>query len=669
MRRTLQKIDSKVIPNYILVLFLLILFVAGYFLATDYGVSWDILMQMIIGEYNQTYFSFENFFHPSPFDFPGHEKYYGPIHEIVIQSVIDVFHHVGLQEIDLQLIYWTNFSSFLLGVFFFYHLARRYMRAWVALLTSILFFSQPLLFGHAFINSKDIPFLSFFIASVFLGVKMTEELGESLGVSVIDHFKTTRFALSEWGASSSKRKLFIIRFAWVWLIASLLTLLFWGLLKNGISFIILQIIQEKDNGFFGQLFSHFAANAALLSSDAYIHKGVILFSRFTKQSFLISFLFIVALSISELPNTVHSLFHKVIKVYLLELFSKKYIRDVSFYLINKWVLLVGVFAGITTSIRVLGPAAAGLVAILFISKKKEKSLAPITACFLVLILATYLTWPILWSTGVGGIWQTVKVMAAFPWNAGVLFNGEFYSPSTLPVSYLPTLLAIQLTEPVVIFFFVGLFLFFRLNTQKKIASPLIALVFFWLFIPLGGVIAFRPKIYDNFRQFLFILPPVFIIAGMGLEWLYKKIDSKRVGGIITIGILLPSILALITLHPYEYAYYNGFVGGVNGAFRQFETDYWATSISEAIEFVNENASQNAKILVAGPYQNVKWYGRTDLEVFEIGDIEREYYREYDYAILTTRGNADLEYLPDSPTVFQVKRGDVYYVLVKEVEHE
>jgi len=35
------------------------------------------------------------------------------------------------------------------------------------------------------------------------------------------------------------------------------------------------------------------------------------------------------------------------------------------------------------------------------------------------------------------------------------------------------------------------------------------------------------------------------------------------------------------LHPYEYVYFNELVGGLPGAGRNFETDYWGTSYKEA----------------------------------------------------------------------------------------
>ena len=669
MKELISKLQPKISPGYILSFFLICAFVFGYFLSLDYGMSWDIIMQMAIGKYNQTYLSFENFFHPAPFDFPGHEKYYGPIHEILIQTVIVFFSKFNLRATELQLTYWMNFSSFLLGVFFFYHLARRYMREWMALLSALLFFSQPLLFGHAFINSKDIPFLSFFTASVFLGLKMIEQLEGSLSSSEVSDLKIGRFVLREWKEYPSKRKHFVVRFVGGWGIALLLVLIFWSILTQWVASIIFQSMQVENQNILGQLFLPFAESANVLPPEAYVTKGVILFTRFVRQIFFFSFLFLVAASISALPKTVYKIWQEGIRIYIFEFFSKKYIGKIAKLLFNKWILLAGIFAGIATSIRVLGPAVAGLVAFLFIWKKKEKSLAPITAYFLVMVFTTYLTWPILWSTGLGGVFQTVKVMADFPWNSGVLFRGALYKSFALPASYLPVLLSVQLTEPVLIGFIGGFLLLLWLKKQQNIDPSLFGLLILWFFLPFWGVILFRPNIYDNFRQFLFILPPVFIIAGIGFGWLSEKITIKWVNVLLAIGILLPGILAVLRLHPYEYAYYNSFVGGENGAFRQFEMDYWAISTNEATDFINENAPENAKVLVSGPHQNVRWYGRKDLEVVEIEDVEKEFYKDYDYAILMTRGNADLEFTLEATTVFQIKRGDVVYIVVREIKHE
>ncbi|MGD0846992.1 MAG: hypothetical protein ABR948_05340, partial [Bradyrhizobium sp.] len=41
-------------------------------------------------------------------------------------------------------------------------------------------------------------------------------------------------------------------------------------------------------------------------------------------------------------------------------------------------------------------------------------------------------------------------------------------------------------------------------------------------------------------------------------------------------------VTLIRLHPYEYLFYNPLVGGLQGASRRYDLDYWFSSMPEAI---------------------------------------------------------------------------------------
>ena len=46
--------------------------------------------------------------------------------------------------------------------------------------------------------------------------------------------------------------------------------------------------------------------------------------------------------------------------------------------------------------------------------------------------------------------------------------------------------------------------------------------------------------------------------------------------------LLWDAATLVRLHPYEYLYYNSLVGGLEGASRRYDLDYWFGSMPEAI---------------------------------------------------------------------------------------
>ncbi len=67
-----------------------------------------------------------------------------------------------------------TFFTFVAGIYAFYVLARRWMSVWASFAATLLFAAQPVFWGHAFISPKDIPFLSAFLISLVLGLRMAD---------------------------------------------------------------------------------------------------------------------------------------------------------------------------------------------------------------------------------------------------------------------------------------------------------------------------------------------------------------------------------------------------------------------------------------------------------------------------------------------------------------
>jgi hypothetical protein len=90
---------------------------------------------------------------------------------------------------------------------------------------------------------------------------------------------------------------------------------------------------------------------------------------------------------------------------------------------------------------------------------------------------------------------------------------------------------------------------------------------------------------------------VFIFIGFTFEYIFEKINfltgtksSAWLHVALLITLLAPGIVGIVQLHPYEYSYYNSFIGGTNGAFRRYETEYWLTCYKEAVEQLNQKIS-------------------------------------------------------------------------------
>jgi hypothetical protein len=311
---------------------------------------------------------------------------------------------------------------------------------------------------------------------------------------------------------------------------------------------------------------------------------------------------------------------------------------------------------------------AGLLVCLYASSKITKANASAWIKTLSLyagltILITFITWPYLWSQPIQGFIEAFGFMSDNPTKLQVLFNGELYRADELPRRYLPVLLGLTLTEPVWILFLIGTILTFLQFRKEKLYTALLALL--WFVIPVIYVLLRKPPMYDGFRHFLFILPPVFIFTGFAFEKLFSWIRPRWVNLALVTAILLPSIPGIAQLHPYEYAYYNSFIGGAGGAFRRFETDYWLTCYKQAIEGFQGREPQTATIYVNREAYIAAYYAEDFLTVLDLRGAADEV-KSGDFILVNTRANEDLKTFRDALVVLEVGRAGATFCVLKQV---
>jgi hypothetical protein len=109
---------------------------------------------------------------------------------------------------------------------------------------------------------------------------------------------------------------------------------------------------------------------------------------------------------------------------------------------------------------------------------------------------------------------------------------------------------------------------------------------FAILFPVGYAIAIKAVLFDGMRHFIFVLPPIACVAALvaekALGWLQRLSVRRYAYGLLAVyGVFHVGIMA--SLHPDEYVYYNGFIGGVHGAQGVFKLDYWANSYAEAVQ--------------------------------------------------------------------------------------
>jgi len=143
-------------PSMDIVLILSAGLAVGVSLARDYGLSWDEYTNQVyardtIGAYLGV---------RSPDDTLMDLKYYGPAFNVAWLIARNLIARLvpNLRPTDAG--HFIYFLSFLAGVIFFYSLARRIAGRGAGVTAVLIFVTQPAVLGHAFVNPKDIPFMT-----------------------------------------------------------------------------------------------------------------------------------------------------------------------------------------------------------------------------------------------------------------------------------------------------------------------------------------------------------------------------------------------------------------------------------------------------------------------------------------------------------------------------
>lgn len=201
-------------------------------------------------------------------------------------------------------------------------------------------------------------------------------------------------------------------------------------------------------------------------------------------------------------------------------------------------------------------------------------------------------WPRLLVEPVATLTDTLLRTNSYPWPGSVLFRGVYYSGHELPSSYLAVWFWIS--TPLATLLGLGLavasaraWLPFELGAWLRAAL----VVFAVLFPPCYATLQ-HATIYDGIRHFLFVLPPLVVLAAAGWSGALARVArlGRRVP--LAVGALLAATVAepalwYVRSHPYEYTYFNPLVGGLARASHGYDTDYWGLSLRSAAETLTE----------------------------------------------------------------------------------
>ena len=296
------------------------------------------------------------------------------------------------------------------------------------------------------------------------------------------------------------------------------------------------------------------------------------------------------------------------------------------------VLIVGLAVGLSIGSRILGGLALvyaliGFVPLLLeeihVYGRRQAARRLLHLLYLLVpgLILGYLVMGLIWPWSIMEPENPLLVLTYFshffekPWKE--MFDGALVSVPDMPWSYLPTLFALQLPEVLL-----GLCIAGVIGTLVSLRRPELAarrktiLLMLTAAATLPLVIAMvkRPALYNGIRHFIFVIPPMAVLAGTafswGMNWLGENRRSWQPAAVamFAFGLLLP-LAEMIRLHPYQYTHFNYIAGTVREADDRYMLDYWGLALKQASDGLREELashheappkSRKWKVAVCGP---------------------------------------------------------------------
>ena len=296
------------------------------------------------------------------------------------------------------------------------------------------------------------------------------------------------------------------------------------------------------------------------------------------------------------------------------------------------ILIVGLGAGLSIGSRILGGFALIYALVGFAplvleeirtqgGREATRHLVHVAYVLLPSLILGYLVMGLIWPWSImepGNPFGAVSYFSNFfekPWKE--MFDGALVSVPDMPWSYLPTLFALQLPEVLLGLFIAGVVGTFIALTRSEVPArrkAVLLMVTLAATLPLAVAMMKRPALYNGIRHFIFVVPPMSVLAGAAFAWGMNWLKENRRGwqpaavALFSFGLLLP-LSEMIRLHPYEYTHFNHIAGTVRAADDLFMLDYWGLALKQASDGLREQLTERQetapqgrkwKVAVCGP---------------------------------------------------------------------
>jgi len=289
------------------------------------------------------------------------------------------------------------------------------------------------------------------------------------------------------------------------------------------------------------------------------------------------------------------------------------------------ILIVGLGAGLSIGSRILGGLALVYAVVGFVplfieeihahrAREAAHRFAQVLYVLLPGLILGYLVMGLIWPWSImepGNPFDALTYFSHFfekPWKE--MFDGALVSVPDMPWSYLPTLFALQLPEVLLGLLIAGVIGTFVVLPRSDVPGrrkTILLMLTLAATLPLVVAMVKRPALYNGIRHFIFVIPPMTVLAGTafawGMNWLGENRRSWQPAAvaIFAFGLLLP-LGEMIRLHPYQYAHFNHIAGTVRGADDRYMLDYWGLALKQASDGLREEIAERQE----APPRGRKW---------------------------------------------------------------
>jgi 4-amino-4-deoxy-L-arabinose transferase-like glycosyltransferase len=301
----------------------------------------------------------------------------------------------------------------------------------------------------------------------------------------------------------------------------------------------------------------------------------------------------------------------------------------------------GVGLGLAMGTRILAglSVVAALIALAFIVFVERRQITPklswqsLGMFVLALLPAAVLAYAVMALVWPWGVLDPLNPLRAFlyfthffekPWKE--MFGGALIAVPDMPRAYLPQLLALKLPEIFLALSIGGTAGALVTATRKAIAPQqraALLVVALAALVPIALTVATRPAMYNGIRHFVFVLPPLAVLGGWAgaqmLDWLAHKsrYASATAGAVILIA-MLPPVVDMVRLHPYQYTHFNRIAGGVSAANTNYMLDYWGLAFKQAAAEFRAKLAERTDVAGTGRPWRIAVCGPQRVAQIELG---------------------------------------------------